>query len=75
MVEALSDIHHRRQDWASRPNDVRDILNDGAGRARLTAPGDHGTGPVCYAHGMSNAEYNIKLDAFEGAVGPSAPPD
>ena len=37
MVESLSDIHHRRQDWASRPSDVRDILKDGAGRARQTA--------------------------------------
>ena len=37
MVEALADIHHRRQDWASRPDDVRDILKDGANRARLTA--------------------------------------
>lgn len=37
MVEALSDIHHRRQDWASRPKDVQDILADGADRARLTA--------------------------------------
>ena len=37
MVEALADIHHRRQDWASRPNDVKDILDDGAKRARATA--------------------------------------
>ena len=37
MVEALADIHHRRQDWASRPNDVKDILDDGAKRARTTA--------------------------------------
>ena len=37
MVEALADIHHRRQDWAARPDDVRDILTDGANRARETA--------------------------------------
>lgn len=37
MVSALSDIHHRRQDWISRPKDVEDILADGAGRARETA--------------------------------------
>ena len=37
MVEALADIHHRRQDWASRPKDVQDILDDGAKKARETA--------------------------------------
>ena len=37
MVEALADIHHRRQDWAARPNDVKDILENGAKRARETA--------------------------------------
>lgn len=37
MAAALADIHHRRQDWASRPADVRDILSDGADRARETA--------------------------------------
>ena len=37
MVDALSDIHHRRQDLSSRPKDVYDILDDGANRARQTA--------------------------------------
>lgn len=37
MVAALADIHHRRQEWAARPDDVRDILIAGADRARETA--------------------------------------
>lgn len=37
MVAALADIHHRRQEWVARPDDVRDILIAGADRARETA--------------------------------------
>lgn len=37
MVDALSDIHHRRQEWSARPDAVKEVLVEGAKRASRTA--------------------------------------
>lgn len=34
LLDLLAPIRERRASWADRPDDVRDILRDGTGRAR-----------------------------------------
>jgi len=37
MAEAMSDIHTRRAQWAAKPAEVKEILANGAERARKLA--------------------------------------
>ena len=78
LVQALAPIQERRRELEKKPNALRDVLADGARKAKVTAGADHGSGADGDEPegGMVNARrgqgmeqpYSVKLEAYEGPL-------